>query len=82
MYLRLPAPREWVGERGRCRDFARGERSNTVSVAALSLQCVAKISSVYWQSNEESVESDKHQRIPVLESRETVRQLDQSLEGE
>lgn len=49
------------------------------------LQCVAKISSVYWQSNEESVESDKHQRIPVLESRETVvpksRFLDKSLEG-
>lgn len=40
--------------------------------AIIRLQCVAKISSVYWQSNEESVESDKHQRIPVLESRETV----------
>ncbi|SPP81418.1 Hypothetical predicted protein [Drosophila guanche] len=38
----------------------------------MKLKCVAKISSVYWQSNEESVESDKHQRIPVLESRETV----------
>ncbi|XP_017860283.1 PREDICTED: uncharacterized protein LOC108611939 isoform X2 [Drosophila arizonae] len=48
----------------------------------MKLKCVAKISSVYWQSNEESVESDKHQRIPVLESRETVRQLDKSLEAE
>ncbi|KAL7725721.1 hypothetical protein ACLKA6_018552 [Drosophila palustris] len=46
----------------------------------MKLKCVAKISSVYWQSNEESVESDKHQRIPVLESRETVRQLDKSTE--
>lgn len=50
----------------------------------MKLKCVAKISSVYWQSNEESVESDKHQRIPVLESRETVvpksRLLDKTLE--
>lgn len=36
------------------------------------VQCVAKISSLYWQSNEESVESDKQQRAPALESRETV----------
>lgn len=60
----------------------REENEVTQCQLLLSLQCVAKISSVYWQSNEESVESDKHQRIPVLESRETVRQLDQSLEGE
>lgn len=50
----------------------------------MKLKCVAKISSVYWQSNEESVESDKHQKIPVLESRETVvpksRLLDKTLE--
>ncbi|XP_067614710.1 uncharacterized protein [Eurosta solidaginis] len=38
----------------------------------MKLKCVAKISSVYWQSNEESVENEKHQKIPVLESRETV----------
>ncbi|KAH8282161.1 hypothetical protein KR054_005841 [Drosophila jambulina] len=35
-------------------------------------QCVAKISSLYLQSNEESVESDRQQRAPALESRETV----------
>jgi len=33
---------------------------------------VAKISSLYLQSNEESVESDRQQRAPALESRETV----------
>lgn len=38
----------------------------------LYFQCVAKISSLYWQSNEESVESDRQQRAPALESRETV----------
>ncbi|XP_036231305.2 uncharacterized protein beat-IIIb [Bactrocera oleae] len=38
----------------------------------MKLKCVAKISSVYWQSNEESVAHEKHQKIPVLESRETV----------
>ncbi|XP_055840348.1 uncharacterized protein LOC129907891 [Episyrphus balteatus] len=38
----------------------------------MKLKCVAKISSLYWQSNEESVESDKQQRAPALESRETV----------
>ncbi|XP_054744437.1 uncharacterized protein LOC129248850 [Anastrepha obliqua] len=38
----------------------------------MKLKCVAKISSVYWQSNEESVANEKHQKIPVLESRETV----------
>uniref|UniRef100_A0A1A9VL61 Ig-like domain-containing protein n=1 Tax=Glossina austeni TaxID=7395 RepID=A0A1A9VL61_GLOAU len=35
-------------------------------------QCVAKISSLYFQSREESVESDRPQRAPALESRETV----------
>ncbi|XP_064548553.1 uncharacterized protein beat-IIIa [Drosophila montana] len=38
----------------------------------MKLKCVAKISSLYWQSNEESVESDRQQRAPALESRETV----------
>ncbi|XP_017155431.2 uncharacterized protein LOC108164295 [Drosophila miranda] len=38
----------------------------------MKLKCVAKISSLYLQSNEESVESDRQQRAPALESRETV----------
>ncbi|EDW39839.1 GL14264 [Drosophila persimilis] len=49
-----------------------GREGLEVARLGLEFRCVAKISSVYWQSNEESVESDKHQRIPVLESRETV----------
>lgn len=36
------------------------------------LQCLATIATVYWRSNEESVEGDKQQKAPVLESRETV----------
>ncbi|XP_043644649.1 uncharacterized protein LOC122614193 [Drosophila teissieri] len=38
----------------------------------MKLKCVAKISSLYLQSNEESVESDRQHRAPALESRETV----------
>lgn len=38
----------------------------------LKLKCLATIGSVYWRSNEESVEGEKLQRTPVLESRETV----------
>ncbi|KAH8269710.1 hypothetical protein KR018_001631 [Drosophila ironensis] len=38
----------------------------------MKLKCVAKISSLYLQSNEESVASDRQQRAPALESRETV----------
>ncbi|XP_065355442.1 uncharacterized protein LOC135949914 [Calliphora vicina] len=38
----------------------------------MKLKCVAKISSLYFQSREESVESDRPQKAPVLESRETV----------
>uniref|UniRef100_A0A1B0AWA8 Ig-like domain-containing protein n=1 Tax=Glossina palpalis gambiensis TaxID=67801 RepID=A0A1B0AWA8_9MUSC len=61
-----------------------GREGLEVATLGLEFRCVAKISSVYWQSNEESVESDKHQRIPVLESRETVvpksRLLDKSLD--
>lgn len=36
------------------------------------MQCLATIATVYWRSNEESVEGDKQQKAPVLESRETV----------
>ena len=38
----------------------------------MKLKCLATIATVYWRSNEESVEGDKPQRAPVLESRETV----------
>lgn len=33
---------------------------------------MATIATVYWRSNEESVEGDKPQKAPVLESRETL----------
>ena len=36
----------------------------------LKLKCLATISSVYWRSNEESVEADRPARPPALESRE------------
>ncbi|CAO1348675.1 unnamed protein product [Diamesa tonsa] len=38
----------------------------------MKLKCLATIDSIYWKSNEESVEGDRPQRAPVLESRETV----------
>ncbi|XP_055386210.1 uncharacterized protein LOC129615151 [Condylostylus longicornis] len=38
----------------------------------MKLKCVARLSSIYWRSNEESVEGDRPQRAPALESRETV----------
>nr|CAD7402018.1 unnamed protein product [Timema cristinae] len=38
----------------------------------MKLKCLATIATVYWRSNEESVEGDRPQRTPVLESRETV----------
>ncbi|XP_026465510.1 uncharacterized protein LOC113368157 [Ctenocephalides felis] len=50
--------------RVRPRHFKKGD---------MKLKCLATISTVYWRSNEESVEGDKPQRAPVLESRETVR---------
>lgn len=37
----------------------------------LCLQCVASLSTFYWRSNEESVEGDRPQKAPVLESRES-----------
>lgn len=41
---------------------------------------------MYWQSNEESVESDKHQKIPMLASRGSVgrksRFHDKNIEGD
>ncbi|TMW46097.1 hypothetical protein DOY81_008823, partial [Sarcophaga bullata] len=38
----------------------------------MKLKCVASLSTFYWRSNEESVEGDRPQKAPVLESRETV----------
>lgn len=35
-------------------------------------QCLATISTVYWKSNEESVEGEKIQKAPMLESRRAV----------
>ncbi|XP_049790051.1 uncharacterized protein LOC126195466 [Schistocerca nitens] len=47
----------------RPRHFRRGD---------MKLKCLATIATVYWRSNEESVESDRLQKAPVLESRATV----------
>ncbi|XP_067009661.1 uncharacterized protein [Anabrus simplex] len=49
--------------RVRPRHFKRGD---------MKLKCLATIATVYWRSNEESVEGDKPQKAPVLESREIV----------
>ncbi|XP_035916462.1 uncharacterized protein LOC118514063 [Anopheles stephensi] len=35
----------------------------------MKLKCLATISTVYWKSNEESVEGEKQQKAPMLESR-------------
>ncbi|XP_064548559.1 uncharacterized protein beat-IIIc [Drosophila montana] len=37
----------------------------------MKLKCVAALSTFYWRSNEESVEGDRPQKAPVLESRES-----------
>lgn len=37
----------------------------------LKMKCLATIANLYWRSNEESVEGDRPQKAPVLESRET-----------
>ncbi|XP_050079128.1 uncharacterized protein LOC126565971 [Anopheles maculipalpis] len=37
----------------------------------LKLKCLATISNVYWKSNEESMECDKPQKSPILESRKS-----------
>ncbi|KAL5280669.1 hypothetical protein ACFFRR_004592 [Megaselia abdita] len=38
----------------------------------MKLKCVARMFSMYWRSNEESVQGDRPLKAPVLESRETV----------
>lgn len=35
------------------------------------MKCLATIDTLYWRSNEQSVEGDRPQKAPVLESRET-----------
>lgn len=40
------------------------------------LQCLATIATVYWKSNEESVEGDKPQRSQVIRSRESTYKAD------
>lgn len=47
----------------RQRHFRRGD---------MKLKCLATIATVYWRSNEESVESDRLQKSPAMESRATV----------
>lgn len=37
----------------------------------MKIKCLATIGTVYWKSNEQSVESDKPLKAPVMESRET-----------
>ncbi|XP_075225712.1 kin of IRRE-like protein 3 [Lycorma delicatula] len=37
----------------------------------LKLKCLATIATIYWNSNEESVEGEKPQRAPVLEVKDT-----------
>lgn len=49
--------------RVRPKHFRRGD---------MKLKCLATIATVYWRSNEESVEGDRPQKVPALESRETV----------
>lgn len=44
------------------RHFRRGD---------MKLKCLATIATVYWNSNEESVEGDRPQRPPALEVKET-----------
>lgn len=39
----------------------------------MKLKCLATISPVYWNSNEESVEGEKPIRPPVLEVKDTSR---------
>lgn len=36
----------------------------------LKLKCLASIGTMYWKSNEESVEGDRPQRPPVMEVRD------------
>lgn len=38
----------------------------------MKLKCLATVATVYWRSNEESVESDRFHRAPVMESRDTA----------
>ncbi|XP_052851323.1 uncharacterized protein LOC128261586 isoform X2 [Drosophila gunungcola] len=38
----------------------------------MKLKCIAELSTLYWRSNEESVEGDRPQKAPALESRETA----------
>lgn len=39
----------------------------------LKLKCLATIATIYWNSNEESVEGERPQRTPAMEVRETNR---------
>lgn len=38
----------------------------------MKLKCLATVATVYWRSNEESVQGDKPQKARVMESRGTA----------
>ncbi|XP_036340051.1 uncharacterized protein LOC118749364 isoform X1 [Rhagoletis pomonella] len=38
----------------------------------MKLKCIAALSNLYWRSNEESVEGDRSQKAPALDSHETA----------
>lgn len=47
----------------------------TFFMASNDIQCLATIATIYWKSNEESVEGDRPLRTPIsspIESRESV----------
>lgn len=46
----------------RTKHFKRGD---------LKIKCLATIATVYWKSNELSIEGEKPLKMPVMESRET-----------
>lgn len=50
----------------------KGNKREGEILILIFFQCLATIATVYWRSNEESVEGDRQQKAPVLESRETV----------
>ncbi|XP_048504863.1 cell adhesion molecule 2-like isoform X2 [Athalia rosae] len=46
-------------------------RANNFKHGDMKIKCLATIGNLYWKSNEQSIESDKPVKAPVMESRET-----------
>lgn len=46
-------------------------RSKHFKKGDLKIKCLARIYTVYWKSNELSIEGERPLKIPVMESRET-----------